>query len=204
MKNQERPFQNEKMPFSLEILHKAYASNLYFRYLSDYMFNLGDDEWLYELWAKKPEIYEHLIIIGHNCETPLLYALWKQFDGQETDEMPVLMIDIQEDAQGQCVIADNINDFVRFFTIYGIVVLDCKIDYNDSFARNYTLDFIYYNEGQMDLITAKQFTNFQEYLRQYLNYEPFTLDEMKNYLQKMQKSAIQADFREWIAQYPFD
>lgn len=199
-----KPFQNIPMPFSLEILHKAYASNLYFRYLSDYMFNLGDDEWLYQLWAENPEVYEHLIIIGHNCEDPRLYALWKQFEGQSVEEMPVLMIDIQEDAEGQCVIANNINDFVRFFTIYGIVVLDCQIDYNNNFARNYTLDFIYYNEEKMDAPGAKEFAAFQEFFRQNLNYEPFTLDEMKNYLQIMQNAPIQATFREWIVQYPFD
>lgn len=198
------PFQNEKMPLSLEILHKAYASNLYFRYLSDYMFNLGDDEWLYRLWAENAAIYDQIIIIGHNCETPLLYALWKQFEGQSTDEMPVLMIDIQEDEQGQCVIANNINDFVRFFTIYGVVVYDCKIDYNNNFARSYALDFFYYDEKKMDALTAKEFVNFLAYLRESLNFEPFTLDEMKSYLEKMQNAPIQATLKEWIAQYPFD
>jgi hypothetical protein len=174
MKN--TPFQNEKMPLSLEVLHNAYASNLYFRYLSDYMFNLGDDEWVYNLWAENPEVYEHLIIIGHNCETPLVYALWKQYEGQETAEMPVVMIDIQAVGEEEhFVIANNVNDFVRFYTIYGIVVLDCQIDYQNNFARNYTLEFIYYDEQKMDALTAKEFTAFKKYLHQQLNYEPFSL-----------------------------
>lgn len=199
------PFQNEKMPLSLEILHKAYASNLYFKYLSDYMFNLGDDEWLYNLWAESPEVYEHLIIIGHNCETPLVYALWKQYEGQETEEMPVVMIDIQAVGEEEhCVIANDVNDFVRFFTIYGVVALDCQIDYQNNFARTYNLEFIYYEEEKMDTLTAKEFTAFKEYLFQQLNIESFTLDEMNNYLQLMQNSPIQTAFREWIAKYPFD
>jgi hypothetical protein len=61
------PFANSKMPFSLEILHAAYGGNLYFNYLSDYMFKLGDDEWLYNLWTENTEIYDQFIIIGHMC-----------------------------------------------------------------------------------------------------------------------------------------
>lgn len=196
-------FQGQPVPQALQLLTEAWQNDLFAMPEGFEFYEDDGNSGIKAGWTTAAGAVQNLFTFAQANNAGSFYALWRQHEGQSTDDMPVVLFG---DEGGTMIVAPNARALMELLTVYAEPYISS--DYNaDEDLYPSGRDYIRYSETDWAEITEydedrpARFQAFVDWIGFKFQYAPLTPEQAMEKT-KAYQTQWQSAFEAWFKQFP--